>query len=94
MSPFCAKYVTMLERMAKTLRERRRFLGLTQAELASRAHVPRPMISKLESDHFNELGIRKVARVCAALGLSLAAVAQTRPTLHELISESAEGDHG
>lgn len=84
----------MLGQMAKALRDRRRFLGLTQAEVASRAHVPRPMISKLESDHFNELGIRKVARVCAALGLSLAAVAQTRPTLQELIGESEEADHG
>ena len=48
---------------------RRRALGLTLAELAARAGVGRSTLAALESGKLPELGFRRVARICAAVGL-------------------------
>lgn len=48
---------------------RRRAQGLTLAELAARAGVGRSTLAALESGKLPELGFRRVARICAAVGL-------------------------
>lgn len=49
--------------------ERRRAQGLTLADLAARAGVGRSTLAALESGKLPELGFRRVARICAAIGL-------------------------
>jgi transcriptional regulator with XRE-family HTH domain len=49
--------------------ELRRAQGLTLAELAARAGVGRSTLAALESGKLPELGFRRVARICAAVGL-------------------------
>lgn len=62
--------VTTPTDMGFVVKDRRRALGLTQAELASAAAVGRTWIIDLEAGHPRaELGL--VLRVMAALGLSL-----------------------
>ncbi|GAC1519889.1 MAG: hypothetical protein NVS3B1_02000 [Marmoricola sp.] len=52
------------------VREQRQRLGLSQADLAARAGVGRPWLSKVETGHPNaELG--RVLRVLAELGLTV-----------------------
>jgi transcriptional regulator with XRE-family HTH domain len=56
---------------------RRRAQGLTLAELAARAGVGRSTLAAFESGKLPELGFRRVARICAAVGL----VVDVRPPL-------------
>jgi transcriptional regulator with XRE-family HTH domain len=52
----------------KTARKAR---GLTQAELAAKAHVSRSTILQLENGTVTELGFRKLAAALQAVGLEL-----------------------
>ncbi|MBS0657248.1 MAG: helix-turn-helix transcriptional regulator [Verrucomicrobia bacterium] len=79
----------MIDHVSQSVRERRRFLKLTQGEVAQQAGVSRQTVSMLESNRFSDLGIRKVDRICATLGLQLEASYQSRPTLDDLIAEEA-----
>lgn len=54
-----------LEQELIALRER---CGLTQVELATRAGVKQPLISKLESGKARNLELRTLVRIAAALG--------------------------
>ena len=58
-------------RLARTLRQRRRSLGLTQAETAQRAEVSPQWLSEFETGKAPG-GTDRVMRLLAALGLSLA----------------------
>jgi len=62
--------------------ELRRAQGLTLTELAARAGVGRSTLAALESGKLPELGFRRVARICAAVGLIIDVRA---PLLHEPI---------
>jgi transcriptional regulator with XRE-family HTH domain len=55
------------------IRTRRRDQGLTLAKLAAAAGVGRSTLAALEGGKLPELGYGKVARICAAVGLSLEA---------------------
>jgi transcriptional regulator with XRE-family HTH domain len=57
--------------------------GLTQAEVARSLGMSRATISKLENATIQELGIRKIAKVCDRLGLDIVVVQRRPPTLHE-----------
>lgn len=77
-----------LHNLGQALREERKRLGLTQAEVADRAGMSRATVSLLENGIVPELGIRKVLRVADLLGLELAVrSAGAPPTLEELQSE-------
>ena len=54
------------------VRDARRRLNLTQAELALRLHMSRATISQLETGVITELGVRKLAQLCDRLGLEVA----------------------
>ena len=58
-----------LESVGALVAESRRAQGLTLAELAARAGVGRSTLAALESGKLPELGFRRVARICAAVGL-------------------------
>lgn len=73
------------------LRESRRQLGLTQAELAKRLGMSRATISQLENGVVAELGMRKLAMVCERLGLEIVVRPRAqRLTLHEAYAKNKE----
>ncbi|HEY1562062.1 MAG TPA: helix-turn-helix transcriptional regulator [Caulobacteraceae bacterium] len=78
-----------LPTLGKRIAERRSSLKLTQAALASAAHVGRATLDALENGRAGELGFAKVARILAALDLNLRIVesAHGRPTLEDLLAE-------
>jgi HTH-type transcriptional regulator / antitoxin HipB len=59
--------------------------ALSQAELAASLGMSRATISGIENGTIAEIGIRKVAALCIAVGLELTIQAQShRPTLQAL----------
>lgn len=72
-----------LTRLGAQLRRQRLERGLTQAELALRAGLPRLKIVQVEAGH-GTVSAGAYARVAGALGLELASVPARRPTLDEL----------
>ena len=74
-----------LERIGTRIREARKGLGLTQADLAAELGISRTTLSLLEAGRIQELGIRKVIRILDRLGLELATrPAGAPPTLEEI----------
>jgi transcriptional regulator with XRE-family HTH domain len=65
-------------------------LRLTQAELARRARIGRSTLDALENGRCAELGYGKVARILAALGLTLRVgeANRGRPTFEDLVAET------
>ncbi|CAI06945.1 transcriptional regulator, y4mF family [Thauera chlorobenzoica] len=74
-------------KIGSTVREMRQARGLTQQEVARLAGVGRTSLSQLENGRIGDIGIRKLLRVCAVLGLELQAVPESRlPTLDDLLA--------
>jgi len=70
----------------------RNFAGLRQADLAAKAGLSRATIDALENGRASDIGVSKLSRVLASLGLELAVRSATneRPTLDELMKEAAD----
>jgi len=66
--------------------------GLRQTDLAANAGLSRATIDALENGRASDIGISKLSRILAALGLELAIRPATneRPTLDELMKEDAD----
>src|ERR1700730_8481955 len=60
-----------MEQIGHEIRRTRLGRGLTQAELASAAHITRTTLNQLENGVIKDLGIRKVQAVLNQLGLAL-----------------------
>ena len=74
--------------IGKTIREARRTSGRTQADLAASLGMSRATISAIENGTIQEIGVRKLAALCAAVGLDIHVGPQRRrPTLQELRAE-------
>ena len=70
----------------KIVQARRKELGLTQAELARRAHLSREMIVRFENGE-HDIGLRKLLRILSALDLDISVRPGVgRPVLEELDS--------
>ena len=77
-----------LETIGDIIREARRSAGRTQAELAASLGMSRATITAIENGTIQEIGVRKLAALCAAVGLDIHVGPQrSRPTLHELRAE-------
>jgi HTH-type transcriptional regulator/antitoxin HipB len=77
-----------LKIMGSTIREARRTAGRTQADLAASLGMSRATISAIENGTIQEIGVRKLAALCAAIGLDIHVGPQRgRPTLQELRAE-------
>ena len=74
---------TILKRLGAQLRSQRLERGLTQAELALRAGLPRLKVLHVEAGR-SSASAGAYARVAGALGFELASVPARRPTLDEL----------
>jgi transcriptional regulator with XRE-family HTH domain len=62
-----------LQSIGHLIAERRRAKGLTLTELAAQAGVGRSTLAALEAGKLPELGLERVARLCAAVDLVLEA---------------------
>ena len=71
---------------------RRKKLGLSQAELASKAGIGHSTLNALENGRLGELGLTRIAKVLSVLGmeLKLEEAAGRRPTLEELMEEERD----
>ena len=74
---------TLLRRFGSSLRYARKRRGLTQAELAALATVPRLKVIQIERGDAS-VSIGAYAEVAAALGLEFTPVPARRPTLDEV----------
>ena len=66
--------------------------GHRQIDLANRASLSRATIDALENGRASDIGVSKLSRILAALGLELSVRPATneRPTLDELMKEDAD----
>lgn len=74
---------TLLRRFGSSLRDARKRRGLTQAQLAALATVPRLKVIQIERGDAS-VSIGAYAEVAAALGLEFTPVPARRPTLEEV----------
>lgn len=83
-----------LDEIARTIAVHRRRRRLTQDQLAIKARVSRPLIAKLETGRYPEVGVKKLLRILHAVGLDLRVTTLNlkRPTLEDLIAEDQEGE--
>lgn len=79
--------------MARAIASHRKRKGLTQAALATKARVSRPLIAKLETGRYPEIGVKKLLRILHAVGLDLRITTLNlkRPTLEDLVAENEGG---
>ncbi|MGB3705894.1 helix-turn-helix domain-containing protein [Castellaniella sp.] len=77
-----------IKELGSLVRERRRAVRLTQAQLASQTGISRATIAGLEAGSLAEIGFVKLQRICESVGLEMRAVQalQGRPTLDELVA--------
>ena len=75
--------ITLCQRLGKQVRETRKNRGLTQANLARVAGLPRQKIISIEKGDMT-VGISAYARVVAALDCELALMPAAMPTLDEV----------
>jgi transcriptional regulator with XRE-family HTH domain len=85
-----------LNHLGSLIKKARRDRGMTQAELARKAGVCRNTISAIENDSFDELGIRRVDRVCSVLrlGVSIGPFERTPDDVDASAVEAAERADG
>ena len=77
-----------IHQMGQKLREARKSLGRTQAEVAAPLRMSRATVSAIENGTVSEIGVRKLMALCASLGLALnVAPRDQRPTFLELREE-------
>lgn len=77
-----------LQEIGRHLRDARRSRKLSQAQLAQQFGMSRAAISGIERGTIREIGVRKLMRLCDALGLDLRVEPQARrPSLEELQRE-------
>jgi transcriptional regulator with XRE-family HTH domain len=81
-----------LQSIGRLIAERRRAKGLTLTQLAAQAAVGRSTLAALEAGKLPELGLERVARLCAAVDLVLEArpLELSKPLMaHRHLSETA-----
>lgn len=77
--------MTDFTQIGLAVRAARKAKKLSQAELAKPLRMSRATISAIENGAFSELGVRKLAAVCAVLGLQLSLSTRSPyPTYHQL----------
>ena len=72
-----------LAQIGSALREARRAMGLTQADLATRVGLSRTTVNQLERGALSDLGARKLGEVLACVGLRLDVVPDGSRTRHQ-----------
>ena len=84
-----------LQEIGQRVRDARRRRKLSQAALAKQFGMSRAAISGIERGTIREIGVRKLMRLCDALGLDLRVQSQAkRPSLEELQRELRDDKAG
>jgi HTH-type transcriptional regulator/antitoxin HipB len=65
--------------LGERLRQLREVAGLSQSELARRAGIPQPIISRVESGAQPNLTLEYARRICRVLGVALELLAGPDP---------------
>lgn len=78
--------------IGRTVAAARSSAGLRQIDLATRAGLSRATVDALENGRASDIGVSKLSRVLAAVGLELSIRLATnqRPTLDELIRDDTD----
>lgn len=78
--------------IGRAVLKRRKALGQTREQLASRSGVSRARIEALENERAPEIGFQNVRRILNALGLDLrlTELNRRRPTLEDLMQEKSD----
>jgi transcriptional regulator with XRE-family HTH domain len=77
-----------VQQIGQKVREARKSMGRTQAEVAVPLGMSRATVSAIENGTVSEIGVRKLMALCASLGLALSvAPRDQRPTFFELREE-------
>ncbi len=77
-----------LAEIGSVIRAARKNAGRSQEQVARPLGMSRATVSAIENGTVNEIGVRKLMALCAALGLELSvAAAHGRPTLQDLRQE-------
>jgi HTH-type transcriptional regulator / antitoxin HipB len=77
-----------IAQIGHAIRTARKARSLSQQALAASLGMSRATISGIETGRIGEIGVRKLAALCATLGLELfVAQTQQRPTLQQLRAE-------
>lgn len=76
--------------VGKKIAEIRKEKGWKQADLARECGVSRTLLSELERGTASDVGMRKVMRILAQLGVCLEVVPRRRPTLDEVLRQHEE----
>jgi transcriptional regulator with XRE-family HTH domain len=84
--------MTTVAQIGQAVAAARSSAGLRQADLANRAGLSRATIDALENGRASDIGVSKLSRLLASLGLELAIRPATneRPTLDELMKEASD----
>ncbi len=84
--------VMTLNQFGQSIGATRKEQGLRQMDLAARAGLSRATIDALENGRAADIGVSKLSRILAVLGLELSIRPATnmRPTLDELMEEDAD----
>lgn len=83
-------HMLTLSSVGEEIADKRKKLGLSQTELASRASISRATLESLENGRRGEMGFNKVIKLLTAVGLSLKLQESVseRPTLDDLIEDN------
>jgi transcriptional regulator with XRE-family HTH domain len=82
------RYMNNLAEVAETLKAKRQEAGLTQAQLAARAGVPRVTLARMETASQGDMSLSSLLRLLAAMGLELRVVQHGhRRTLDDILAE-------
>ena len=81
-----------LQTLGRQIADSRKSKRLTQAELAELSGLSRATIDALENGRSSDIGVSRLTRILAVLGLELAVrpITGRRPTLEELLEEDSD----
>jgi transcriptional regulator with XRE-family HTH domain len=85
-----------LVEIGERIRERRKSLGMSQADLALRSNVSRIRINYLENGRLPDMGVMNLQRVIHTVGLDLRLGELTqgsRPTFEDIRRENSENEN-
>jgi len=70
------------------VRDKRKSLRFTQKKVTDPLGMSRATLSNLETGNIDDLGLRKIMKICDNLGLEVVVrEKQSRPTLNDLLKE-------
>jgi transcriptional regulator with XRE-family HTH domain len=80
--------MSLLE-IGKAIKKARKLKKISQQDIQKALGISRSTISGIENGSINEIGVRKIIKICQYLGVELfVRERRDRPTLEDLLEES------